>query len=314
MPPFTQPVAAVFGGTRIGNREQFMPHTHLEAFLQTLTRHRVTKIDTAQAYGSSEATLGTIQAGSRFVIDTKWSPPSWTEPNIPWATSERIIRSAEESINKLAVNQVDIFYLHRPDPMTPISETLAAVNAIHKRGVFRRFGLSGFPATEIEAVYNHCADHSYPLPVVYQGSYNPLNRHKETALLLTLRRLRISFYAYGTSAGGFLCKTAAQAREMGDSDAYVSATCRPYLRNANFVEILAQWNTIAEIEGVSPAELTYRWVAYHSALRSDHGDAFIIGASTPEQLDETLSGIEKGLLSDDACASIQEIWEQAKEV
>lgn len=198
--------------------------------------------------------------------------------------------------------------------MTPISETLAAVNAIHKRRVFRRFGLSGFPATEIEAIYNHCADHNYPLPVVYQGSYNPLNRHKETALLLTLRRLRISFYAYGTSAGGFLGKTAAQAREMADNDAYVSATCRPYLCNANFLEILAQWNTIAEIEGVSPAELTYRWVAYHSALRSDHGDAFIIGASSPEQLDETLSGIEKGPLSDNACASIQKIWEKVKGV
>lgn len=106
MPPFTQPVAAVFGGTRIGNKEQFMPHTHLETFLKTLTRHHITKIDTAQAYGSSEATLGRIQAGSRFVIDTKWSPFSWTESSIPWATSERIIRSAEESINKLEVDQV----------------------------------------------------------------------------------------------------------------------------------------------------------------------------------------------------------------
>lgn len=196
--------------------------------------------------------------------------------------------------------------------MTPISETLAAVNTIHKRGVFRRFGLSGFPAAEIEAIYNHCADHSYPLPVVYQGSYNPLNRHKETTLLLTLRRLDISFYAYGTSAGGFLGKSVAQAEEMADNDAFVSATCRPYLRNANFLKTLGQWNTVAEIGGVSPAELTYRWVAYHSALRSDHGDAFIIGASSPEQLDETLSGIEKGPLSDNACASIHEIWEQVK--
>lgn len=196
--------------------------------------------------------------------------------------------------------------------MTPISETLAAVNTIHKRGVFRRFGLSGFPITEIEAIYSHCTDHSYPLPVVYQGSYNPLNRHKETALLLTLRRLGISFYVYGTSAGGFLGKSVAQAKEMADSDAYVSATCRPYLHNPIFLEILAQWNAVAEIEGVSSAELAYRWVAYHSALRSDHGDAFIIGASSPEQLDETLSGIEKGPLSVNACVSIHEIWEKVK--
>ncbi|KAK0756319.1 hypothetical protein N5P37_011234 [Trichoderma harzianum] len=312
MSPPTQPVAAVFGGTRIGNRELFMPHTQLETFLTTLAQHHVTKIDTAQAYGNSEVTLGRIQAGSRFLIDTKWSPSSWTESSTPWATSERIIRSAEESIYKLAVDQIDIFYLHRPDPMTPISETLAAVNTIHKRGVFRRFGLSGFPATEIEAIYNHCADHSYPLPIVYQGSYNPLNRHKETALLSTLRRLDISFYAYGTSAGGFLGKSVAQAKELANNSTYVSATCRPYLRDANFLEIPAQWNTIAAIERVSPAELAYRWVAYHSALRSDNGDAFIIGASSPEQLDETLSGIEKGPLSDNGCVPIHEIWEKIK--
>lgn len=106
MSPPTQPVAVVFGGTRIGNRELFMPHTHLETFLTTLTRHHITKIDTAQAYGNSEVTLGRIQAGSRFVIDTKWSPFSWTESSTPWATNERIIRSAEESIYKLAVDQV----------------------------------------------------------------------------------------------------------------------------------------------------------------------------------------------------------------
>lgn len=106
MLPPTQPVAAIFGGTRIGNRELFMPHTHLETFLTTLARHNVTKIDTAQAYGNSEVTLGRIQAGSRFVIDTKWSPLSWTESSTAWASNERIIRSAEESINKLAVDQV----------------------------------------------------------------------------------------------------------------------------------------------------------------------------------------------------------------
>lgn len=106
MSPPTQPVAAVFGGTRIGNRELFTPDAQLETFLTTLTRHHVTKIDTAQAYGNSEVTLGRIQAGSAFVIDTKWSPFSWTESSTPWATNDRIIRSAEESIYKLAVDQV----------------------------------------------------------------------------------------------------------------------------------------------------------------------------------------------------------------
>jgi aryl-alcohol dehydrogenase-like predicted oxidoreductase len=207
---------------------------------------------------------------------------------------------------------VDIFYLHRPDPLTPISETLRAVNDVYKLGSFRRFGLSGFPASQVEPVSAHCVENGYPLPTVYQGSYNPLGRSKETVLFPTLRRLGISFYAYGPSAGGFLAKTVAQAKEMGCNRALLSATCRPYLGNPRFVEALAKWNAVAHDEGVSGADLAYRWVAYHSALSGDHGGAMIIGASSPEQLEETLTGIEKGPLSDKACAGVYEIWETVK--
>lgn len=177
------------------------------------------------------------------------------------------------------------------------------------RGAFRRFGLSGFPASEVEAIYNHCVEKGYPVPAVYQGSYNPLNRYKETALLPTLRKLGMSFYAYGPSAGGFLGKTVARAEEMARDIALVSATSRPYVGNPQFLKVLAKWNVVAQGEGVSGAELAYRWVAYHSALDHDNGDALIIGTSSPEQLEETLNGIEKGPLSDKACAGVHDIWE-----
>jgi len=210
--------------------------------------------------------------------------------------------------------EVDIFYLHRPDPKTPISETLSAVNDVYTRGVFRRFGLSGFPASEVEAIYNYCVEQkSYPLPTVYQGSYNPLNRYKETVLLPTLRKLGMSFYAYGPSAGGFLGKTVAKAEEMARNIALVSATCRPYVGNPKLLEALAKWNVVADSEGVSGAELAYRWVAYHSALNRDNGDALIIGTSSLEQLEETLNGIEKGPLSDKACAGVHNVWESIKD-
>lgn len=179
--------------------------------------------------------------------------------------------------------------------------------------MFRRFGLSGFPVSEVEAVYNHCVKEDYPLPAVYQGSYNPLSRKKETALLPTLRRLGMSFYAYGPSAGGFLGKTVAQAGEMAQNIALVSGTCRPYVGKPKFLEVLARWNAIADGEGISGAELAYRWVAYHSALRRGDGDALIIGASSPEQLQETLAGIEKGPLSDKACVGVHTIWESIKD-
>ncbi|KAH8589885.1 putative aldehyde reductase [Bisporella sp. PMI_857] len=306
-----QPIATVFGGTRIGNRELFTPENGLEKFFAILAAHNVTTIDTAQSYGNSQSTIGQVKAGDRFVIDTKWSP-LWDQPTTAWATKDQIINSAKDSVQKLRVNQVDIFYLHRPDPNTPISETLFAVNEVYMCGVFRRFGLSGFPASEVEAIYNYCVEKGYPLPMVYQGSYNPLNRYKDTVLLPTLRKLGMSFYAYGPSAGGFLGKTVAQVEEIAGNIALVSATCRPYVSNPKFLEALAKWNAVADSEGVSGAELAYRWVAYHSALNRDNGDALIIGASSPKQLEETLNGIEKGPLSDKACAGVHDVWESIK--
>lgn len=307
-----RPVATVFGGTRIGNRELFKPETNLESFLAILSAHSITTIDTAQAYGNSEAALGKVRAGKRFTLDTKWSPSSWTETT-PWATRDRITETAKDSIEKLGMT-AGTFYLHKMDPLTPFPETLAAVNEVYRRGHFRRLGLSGFPPRDIEAVYSHCADQGYPLPAVYQGSYNPLSRDKETALFPTLRKLGIAFYAFGPSAGGFLGKTVAQAEEMGKNGmSAVSATCKPYLRVPKYLDALAQWNALADKEGVSAAEMAYRWMAHHSALDGEQGDAVIIGTSSPEQLEETLTGIEKGPLSDEACDGIQKIWESVAE-
>lgn len=325
-----QSASVVFGGTRIGNRHSFQPANGLENFLAVLTSFNVTAIDTAQSYGNSESTIGRLQAGQTFDIDTKWSPSSWGPDATPWATTDLIIASAEAGVRRLRVERVrafngdpmalfvltrrqaNIFYLHRPDPLTPIAETLAAVNAVFKRGLFRRFGVSGFPSADVEAVYNHCAEQGYVLPTVYQGSYNPLSRQKETALLPTLKRLGISFYAYGTSAGGFLCKSVAQVEDIKAKGTPVSATCRPYMDDGRYVKALGELNSISQAESLSMAELVYRWVTYHSALGP--GDALVINASSPAQLEETLIGIGKGRLNERTVALVNHVLESVKVV
>lgn len=301
-------IDVIFGGTRIGNRPLFMPDNNLGDFFDILAKHGVTVIDTAQCYGNSEATLGQIKAGDRFTIDTKWSPASWGESGWGWATTANIIDSGAESIKKLGV-AARVFYLHKADPKTPIAETLLGVNELFKRGAFQKFGLSGFSAAEVERVHNHCVENGYPLPTVYQGSYNPIGRSKETTLFPTLRKLNMAFYAYGPSAGGFLGKTSEWVKEMAGDLSSVSATCKPYVRDPKYVAILETWHSIANKEGITGAELAYRWVAHHSPLSRDSGDALIIGVSSPEQLEETLSGIANGPLSAASCESIQEIWD-----
>ena len=109
------PVKVVFGGNRIGNREPFTPGTSLEGALKILTDRGVNTIDSAQSYGQSQVTIGEVNAGSRFNIDTKWGPPRRPGastgpppmgPPVAWATKDQIIDSAKDSISKLGVNQV----------------------------------------------------------------------------------------------------------------------------------------------------------------------------------------------------------------
>jgi len=110
----------VFGGNRIGNRDPFTPDTNLEGALKILAAHNITTIDSAQAYGNSQATIGEAKTGDRFTIDTKWGPPrpagppggpapgQGQPPGAPrpsWATREHIVSSAKDSIAKLGVQQ-----------------------------------------------------------------------------------------------------------------------------------------------------------------------------------------------------------------
>jgi aflatoxin B1 aldehyde reductase len=79
-----------------------------------------------------------------------------------------------------------------------------------------------------------------------------------------------------------------------------------------YLKALKEWEETAEEEGVSRAELAYRWVASNSALSPKYGDAIIIGASSIKQVDETITGIKKGSLSEKACKKIDEVWETIK--
>ncbi|CAK7199895.1 hypothetical protein SEUCBS139899_002581 [Sporothrix eucalyptigena] len=320
-----QPVKVVFGGNRIGNREPFTPSTDLAAAFQILQAHGVDTIDSAQGYNNSQATLGEVHAGNQFALDTKWGPPR--KPGAgpgaggppgppggggPWATKEHIVNSAQDSVQKMGVKQLDIFYIHRPDPHTPIAETLAGVQQVYEQGAFKRFGLSNYNAADVEAIYNHCKEHNYVLPSVYQGTYSPITRFQETQLFPTLRRLGLSFYAFSPSAGGFLGKTVAQI-EASLKEPNGGPRGRRYAENPVFLGALKQWNEVAAKEGVSPAELAYRYIAYHSALKKDLGDALIIGAGSLQQLEETLTAIEKGPLSEAGVAGANAVWDSIKD-
>lgn len=299
----------VFGGGAFGNYGPFVKPEDVKQAFSILEKHGVSKIDSAQLYGQSEATLGANKAGDKFILDTKWVA-GWTPGS---ATHDAIVATAKKSIEALGVKQVDIFYLHSPDVKTPDEETLAGVQEAYKLGLFKQFGLSNYTPEHVEKMYNLAKEKGYVLPTVYQGNYNPVARKQDTELFPTLRKLNMSFYAYSPLAGGFLTKTAEQIAEgagrFGDA---LNGLYKKLYAKPSYIKALEKWEAVAKQENVSRAELAYRWVVYHSQLNKDLGDAIIIGARNFEQLEQTLISTRKGKLSDAALKGIDEIWEEIK--
>jgi len=179
-------------------------------------------------------------------------------------------------------------------------------------------------ASDIEEIVAVCKEHGYVLPTVYQGSYSAIARRTETEVFPTLRKHGIRFYAYSPIAGGFLSKSKAELTgqvegdkgsrwiEASKKDDVNSKLYNGLYNKPSFLNALDLWEGVAQSEGVSRAELAWRWVTYHSELKGEYGDAIIAGARKIEQLRDTVAIIQRGPLSDDAVKRIDEIWDSVK--
>lgn len=206
-----------------------------------------------------------------------------------------------------------------PDVRVPLKQTLEGIDELYRSGAFKRFGVSNFTIPMVEEVIRIARERGFVQPSVYQGNYNAFSRHVETSLFPLLRKNNIAFYAYSPIAGGFLAKRPedlASGTGRWDPNSehpaggiYTSL----YVKPPKMLEGLERWGLIAKEEGMSNAELAYRWVVYNSGLRGELGDGVIIGAKNHAQFNEALEGIEKGPLPSEAARKIDELWEVIKD-
>ncbi|KAI4655000.1 uncharacterized protein J4E78_007180 [Alternaria triticimaculans] len=305
-------VPYIYGVAAFSPERKFKTLEAGQAVLDTLRRANVLHLNTAQLYGESEKTLGLLKAGETFTIDTKGAGGS-----LPGALGRsEIVRRARASLALLGVEQVNIFYIHSPDHTVPISETLAGIQELFEGGVFRRFGLSNYLAEDVEKIYAHCLSNNYVLPTVFQGSYNPVSRRVESELLPTLRKLNISFYAYGPQAGGFLAKSKQEVLDgkgRFDPNNRGGQMLRRLYCKDTLLDCLEEWQNIATAAGCSRSDLACRWVRYNSALKPECGDAVVFSSSTVAQTAEMIRGLEAGPLDDSVVARIDEMWQMVKD-
>jgi aflatoxin B1 aldehyde reductase len=309
-------VKIIMGGAGLTDTGKFNTQESREKVLDILLAHDVKNIDSARLYAGSEVAIGKLDKRTQFTIDTKlvggFSPGN--------VKRDQVIADAQDSLERVGIKQFDILYIHAPDETIPFEETLEGVNEVYKKGIFRRFGLSNFSVAQLQSVYDICKEKGYMLPTMYQGNYSPVARHLESLLFPTLKKLGIAFYAYSPIAGGFLTKSASDL-DSGAGRFNVQAIGGLYSKlydSPTMREALVKWNEIADKEGVSNAELAYRWVAHHSPIAKDdfvsgEENGVIIGASKHEQIEQTIGAIKKGKLSEQAVKGIEEIWESVKE-
>jgi aflatoxin B1 aldehyde reductase len=168
----------------------------------------------------------------------------------------------------------------------------------------------------VEEIVTIARQNNLVLPTVYQGHYSAVSRKLENDLFPILRKYNMVFYAYSPQAGGFLAKTKTQLVESsieGRWDASTSAgqLFRSLYSRKALLEALDIWGQISAEANISRAELAYRWVMFHSLL--GQGDAIVFSASSQQQFELTLTGINRGPLPLSVAERIDRVWELVKD-
>lgn len=239
-------------------------------------------------YGSAETTFGRIVKQSlsthrdEIVITTKAGHDMWAGPYGEWGSRKNLMASLDQSLKRMGVDYVDIFYSHRPDPETPLEETMQALVDIVRSGKALYVGISKYPPEMAAKAYQYLREAHTPC-LVYQGRFNMLNREPEEVILEQAAGNGVGFVAFSPLAQGLLTDRYLNGIPEGSRMTH-SRFLRPEVLTDELLTQLKEWNRMAADMGLSLAQYALRWVLDHENVAS-----VIVGASSVEQLKQSLS-------------------------
>jgi len=243
-------------------------------------------------YGSAEKNFGRVLAedfaGLReeLVISTKAGYDMWPGPYGEWGSRKYLLGSLEQSLERMGLDHVDIFYSHRFDPDTPLRETMGALDEARRRGMTRYVGISSYGPERTREAIEILGELGTPL-LIHQPSYSMLNRWVEEGLLDVLGREGIGAIVFSPLAQGLLTDRYLNGIPEGSRVRAGNHFPQEMLSEENLDRVRAL-NEIASARGQSLAQLAIAWT-----LRDERVTSALLGASSVEQLDANVAALRR---------------------
>src|SRR3989442_1557128 len=236
-----------------------------------------------------------------LLVSTKAGWPMWPGPYGDWGSRKYLIASLDQSLRRMGLEYVDIFYHHRPDPETPLEETMGALDHAVRSGKALYAGISSYSPEETRRAAQLLRALGTPC-LIHQPKYSMFNRAMEGGLLAVLRDLGIGCIVFSPLAQGLLTDRYL-AGIPADSRA---AKPHGFLKREQVTEdVLAKvrrLNECARARGQTLAQMALAWVLRHREVT-----AALIGASRPEHIEDAVAALDKRAFSDDELRAIDRI-------
>ncbi len=269
----------------------------------------ITHFDLANNYGpppgSAELFFGSLLKRhlgpyrDEIVVSTKAGYGMWPGPYGEWGSRKYLVASCDQSLSRMGLDYVDVFYHHRPDPDTPLEETMGALDYLVRSGRALYAGISNYGPDETREAVRILRALGTPC-LIHQARYSMLDRGVEKGLLDVLEREGVGGIWFSPLAQGLLTDRYLDGTIPPGSRASRSVFLKPERLTAAMIGKLNALDGIAKERGESLARLAIKWL-----LRDARTTSVLVGASSPEQLDESLRALDGPALSGAELAEIE---------
>jgi aryl-alcohol dehydrogenase-like predicted oxidoreductase len=259
-------------------------------------------IDTADTYGNrggSETLLGACLGDRRkdLILATKFGLPMDHEGRLQGGSRGYVISAVEASLERLNTDWIDIYYYHRPDPATPIGETLGALDDLVRQGKIRFAGCSNLPGPQLADAMELARTRKLAPFVAAQDQYNLLSREIETALVPVIERYGIALVPYFPLASGLLTGKYRKGRPMPPDTRLADARYAARFVNEQNFEVVERLAAFCAERRRTMLELAFGWLLARPCVAS-----VIAGATTPEQLRQNAGALGWQLTAEEIAA------------